>query len=480
MKALLIILLVNFPYDTYSKETFSLSEKSILGLLENSPETSRLESELLFSKAEFNRASDRFQYTVDANAKKERSQQDAIIPNFPPTSKASTWSATLNKTTKYGMNFGVGYASQRQSNNFLADASTRQFVGKISVDLFRDFLGRSSNSQLKSAKLNYEVAKIQRKLGQKALEFRVRSIYWNYIAAKESRDFAQKMYKSSKDQLKLIKRKKRSDVADDGDIARFASLVSERQAQSLQFEGLLRQYEAELGQIFPSLVGKEINIAPYSKELMLNQIYQCLSVVGKGNQYDKKHTLFDELFDHKRKRLQEQKRLLSAYSDVDVRLEGQVGLIGAGVGEGNAHSNLTDEKNTFNSVGLTISIPIDGKRKTTEKTQLQLAKAQVDAEVRGQESNLESLHSILAENIKLIKEIIQTRSINDNHLEKALKDSRKKFRQARITSQQLVQEEDRYLSNAIQLISTQRDILLFMFDYLSLFTEAPCELKDVK
>lgn len=474
-----VVLLAIIPTVALSEETFVLTESSIMAFLEKSPEISRIKSNVLAQEFNYKKSKDPFSWSLEGTASTESSRERSVVAQVPVTSKASLLSLEFNRPFSNGIDIGIGYSQQKVSS-FVDNAATNRFVGKVDIDLFKNFLGRNSKAVLQDAKFGYEAAKLQGKIDEKALRFRVRSLFWNYIAAKESKDLADELLASSTKQLKLVRRKLRSDVADSGDIARFSSQVSERQSQSLQFEASMRQFEVNFGEFFPELAGKKISLGNYDKSKTMASFYQCLGVIEAQKEVPKQYTLFDEIIDLRRKQLEEQKKSILTTSDIDLKLSGEIGLVGTGIGTSAASSSLTDDGNDFNSVALTLSMPLDGKKRETEKVQIQLAEAQIDAEVRALDARFSSLHNRVVENIKLIKKVIESRSENNDFLKKALLDSRKKYRQARLTSQQLLQEEDKYLSNAIQLITTQRDLLLFMFDYLSLFTETPCQLNEVQ
>ena len=475
----LIAIFVNVSNPSHAEQVFYLTERSVLELLSESPEILRLETELLHAQSNYDRITDMYSFSLDANLSRSHSREDLISSEMPTTTSVNAWDLSINRPLDYGIGIGLGYSTQGSTSNQLSDATTRKLFGRLSIDLYRDFLGRTSQALLGDAKLGFEAARIQKTINNEVLKYRVRALYWNYVATKESRDFAAKMLATSQDQVEIVKRKVRSDVANSGDVARFSSQVSERQAQKLQFEGSLRKLQSQLGELFPGLIGKKIELGEYNKQEMIGKIYTCLNVIGTDRRFNPSHTLYDELFLLKLQQLDEKSRHLSTYSDVDVKLEGQMGLVGTGIGGDNAHRNLSEEKNTFDAVALKVSIPLDGKKHSSEESQLALARTSTNAEVRRMEAKLQSLHSTLGDSISLVKSTIEIRSANDDHLRLAIEDSRRRFRQARITSQQLVQDEDKYLSNAINLIAIQKDILLFMFDYLALFTESPCKLREV-
>ncbi len=78
--------------------------------------------------------------------------------------------------------------------------------------------------------------------------------------------------------------------------------------------------------------------------------------------------------------------------------------------------------------------------------------------------------------IKLLKEIINQQKLTSKSLEVATKSSRKKYSQARITVEQLITEQERFLQSKLDEIDSKLEIVTTLLNYFKVFTETPCEI----
>lgn len=81
--------------------------------------------------------------------------------------------------------------------------------------------------------------------------------------------------------------------------------------------------------------------------------------------------------------------------------------------------------------------------------------------------------------VTLLKQVVANQKINSFNLAKSLKVSQKKYKQARITVEQLVQEQDGFLNSNLAEIETKLNIINTLLDYFSVYTETPCNLNRI-
>jgi outer membrane protein TolC len=461
-----------------SEGQFMLSEAELLKQLESSPRYEQILSGAIGAHVNQLMAQERFETSLSATGAYQRSKEKAVSTLSAPTEKLKNYQIGINKYTPYGVGLGLNYTTQSVTNLAINDLSTARVVGQLSVDLYKDFLGKSSKALLREARAGKEEADLQKKINLKGLRLQVRNLYWSYIANYESKNLSQSLLASAKKQLALAQRRKKSDVADIGDIARLSSQVIERKSQIMQFEGAMKEIEVRLKELLGSIGRKELVIQPYNKEKVIKEFYQCLDLISTYKTVPLEYSLIDDLIGLKEKGYKAKRRHLNTYSDVDIKLTGEIGQTGSALGMGNSHDELFDDGRSYRAVGLSINLPLEGRKKESEAKQLLLAKHRFNSEKRELELRMSAIHSTVIDSAGLIKGIIENRARNRIHLKKALVDTRKKYRQARVTTQDLLQEEERYLSNAIQLISTQNQILQLMFDYFGIFTETKCSLNE--
>ena len=450
-----------------SAENFILSEGNLIRESTNSSEIDRIELSLLQSEANYRTTLDNYALVLNGEVREERTGEESIEDRNQITDRLSTGSLGVSQPLPSGMTLGLDYKNKKNSSIGFSDFSYSQskLVGTITIDLLRDFLGRTSISELKDVEIGASAAKLTRKIDTKVFHLRLRRLFWDYIVAHESRGITRNMLRSDRKELKLAKEKRLVDAADEGDIARLSSQVSERTARQLQFEGTMKQLEEQFKQLLPQLSKRSFQVGNYYKDKKIKQFFACLDLIESHKDTPLENSLFDELVNMKKKQLAYRQKSLDTYSDVDVKLEGELGFVGSDTNRSDANDHLISDPEGFGAVGVRVTVPLDRKRRDSEETQLKVAQKQFDAESKELLSRLDSLHLTIVDAINLIKGVLENRGQNSKYLSIALKDSREKYRQARITSQQLLDEQDRYFNNELELISLQRDLLNFMLDY---------------
>ena len=477
MKLLLsMTMLLSLPC-AYSMETFKLSEKSIIKLIENSPNTDQIKATLKAEEFKYRSTKENFKTSLNASTNYQYSD-DGILNSLTQTSRINTQQIGVQKVLPKGISVGVDLQRQEIKSGSTVSANSK-VIAKLGVDLYKDFLGRTTGNQLKEAKINYEVAKFQEKIDVKDLKLEVLKLYWNFVALTESRKVSQKLLKSAQNQLKVVKEKVKNDVADRGDIARFNSVINERNSQITQYDGDIKQLEIQLKRLFPELAYKKIELQKFNLTKAVSGFYMCLNTISAQKTTPYNYSYLTEIVELKKKLLRLQKERIAVHAGADVKLNVEAGYQGDGDSFSNAQSNLSDETKNYHAAGISFSFPLDSTARQTKKAQLRFVEANLNAQTRGLKGQMDAYHSTIVESIELLKTIIKQRSENDDFLLAVLKNSRKKYRQARLTSFQLLEEEDRYIANAISLINTQIQLVNVMYDYFGTFTKTPCALNEV-
>ena len=77
--------------------------------------------------------------------------------------------------------------------------------------------------------------------------------------------------------------------------------------------------------------------------------------------------------------------------------------------------------------------------------------------------------------MSFLVDIFRDQKENSRLLRKRLQLERKKYTQARISVVDLINDQDALLSAELDVVSAQYQILSNLFDYLTVFTETPCD-----
>ena len=145
----------------------------------------------------------------------------------------------------------------------------------------------------------------------------------------------------------------------------------------------------------------------------------------------------------------------------------------------NAYSDLGRDGRDAYQIGLQFSIPLGKKKQDTQDLKKLVSKKRFKAEREANFAKLDAYHSQMIRSVRLLKQVVANQKVNSLNLAKSLKVSKKKYQQARITVEQLVQEQDGYLNSNLAEIQTKLNIINTLLDYFSVYTETPCKLNRI-
>jgi len=209
------------------------------------------------------------------------------------------------------------------------------------------------------------------------------------------------------------------------------------------------------------------------------EVLQCTSTISKLNGAPLEFTPYDDIARLQKEQLLNKQKVNNAHSGLDVKLISEYKYTGKAQGADKSWDEFSNDKRKGYSIGVGISIPLEGKRSTTEDVKkavdekLYLAQADLSA------SKVSSVHLQVLRSIQLLSEVMKNQKENTKQLEISLRTSKKKFNQARLTVQQLVQEQDQYLQSNLDEIQTQLNVINTLLDYFSVFTQTPCGINRI-
>ena len=95
------------------------------------------------------------------------------------------------------------------------------------------------------------------------------------------------------------------------------------------------------------------------------------------------------------------------------------------------------------------------------------------------EQSLNAKHKHMLVSFDYLVQAVQTQKMNTQFLYRSLKSVEKKYAQARLDVYQLIGEQERSLNNDLAMVDTQLQIVKAVLEYLSLFSEFPCEFNQI-
>jgi outer membrane protein TolC len=234
-----------------------------------------------------------------------------------------------------------------------------------------------------------------------------------------------------------------------------------------------------LKQLLPDLNNTEVVLGEYSVAKTVQQVLKCSEVIRSFKTPPLKYSPYDEIVELLQQEEVFQKKIASAYDDPSLKLIGEYSSVGRGFGVDASTDDLKDNPRARTSIGVAFSIPLGSQKKSTGQVSEKLIENRYKAQALGQLSKITAFHSETADIIGILKDVVHNQKETNKYLGKSLKESRKKYRQARISLQELISEQDSLLQSSISEIDTNLAIINTLMDYFSIYTEIPCELNRI-
>lgn len=454
-----------------------LTEAYLQGLIaKRPPSVQQIESSFLSAKQKQQAEEDRLSLRLEGEGRIYRSSE-ILLGQFDGgvTESATNYSVGLVKPTRYGVDAGLKVFGEKATNAFVSDAATNGVVLSLSMDLYQDFLGRRTSSNLKKGSLSVKRAELEKKAGLKTFESNIRKLYWSLVANEERRNLLTSLTKAAEKQYRESVRKKRSGAADAGEVARFHSQWSTRQSNLLSLDYQKSEILRSLKELLPDLNGKSISLGKYNVEGTIREVLACTEVIRMYPKAPFKNTPYDEIVQYLEQEYNLDKKMTSRYSGPDLRLVGEFSNVGRGTGFSEGRENFYDDSKPRTSISLKFSMPLDRKKGRTKETINLLNKARYQAQIQENLSRVDAYHSETVKLITTLREVLKSQRNTNKYLSQSLKVSNKKYKQARISLQELISEQESHLQSQLSEIDSKLTIVNTLVDYFGIYTETPCK-----
>lgn len=432
----------------------------------------------LAKKQERAKYDENFGFKFDAKANYQETKEKSFDTFIPVTSPLTDFEMKLSKATRYGVSYGVKINTNQYTNNFVQDGTTSSVGAELALDLYKDFLGSTSRAQDASLMVQEEISKRQRSISEHTFVQEVRKLYWQIVANNEKRKIALELLKTTKKLEKDTRRRFKSNVADKGDLSRISSQVEARNGQLYLLDFEKNELYKALKQLFPEkLGGKSIELAKYNLDLVVNEVMGCTQeIAAHMNSLPLNYTEYDEILGLLQKDLELTKQVNNNYDKSDLKLISSFDVVRKDYSYGDSFSELKDNGDNRFSVGLQWTVPIGGESNKTRKIQDEIIKRRNLAESQEVRGKLDAFHSQTLRSVFVLQNVIKAQKRNAKHLRDTLKDSKKKFNQARLTSQDLLIDENQLLNSNLDEVSTKYQVIETIINYFTVFNQTPCKL----
>ncbi len=458
-----------------------LSEKYLKELIDKEPPSiQQIEASFLGAKKSYLTNEEQLGFRLEGEGQIYRSKE-RLLNNFDGgvTRSATSYSLGIVKPTRYGMEFGAEAFGNKATNAFVTDAATNGAAFSLSVDLFQNFLGRQTDSALKQSKLSLRRAELEKKSSLKTFEANIRKLYWALVANNEQKKLLKSLVKTAEKQYRDASKRKKSGVADAGEVARFRSQWTSRQANLLALNYQEGEVLKSLKQLLPELNGKKVSLAKYDVEETVGKVLRCTATIDAFTKAPFRHTVYDEIVELLEKEEQLQQKIISRTDGPQIKLVGEYATVGRGFGFDESREDFSDNSKPRTSLALQFSIPLGKSKKKTRKVSELLNKKRYSSEARANLAKINAFHSETVYLIKTLRDVVKSQRDTNKYITQSLNLSRKKYKQARISLQELISEQDSLLQSQLNEIDSNLTIINTLIDYFSIYMDVPCAFNKI-
>jgi outer membrane protein TolC len=460
-----------------SAKSLVLNEKMIESFLEKDlPSLDQIDIQELRAKQRLQEVEESLQAKLNTETSYLKTNERPFAVFIPVTSPIETFSAKVTKPTKYGVRLGASAFTEQTTNNFVQDGTTSGVSLDLAVDLYKDFLDRTTRSKLLASQIQSKKAGLEKQMQKDQFHIQLRRIYWTILANEESLKLAQELLETAQVQAKDARERFQNNIADKGELARYESQVFARKANILSFEHRRAQSFRQLKELIPSLGDQSIEIGDYNLDETVGKVLACTQQISSFKAPPVQFSLFAQMIELIEAEYQARDKITQVYSDWDISLIGEVQRLGK---EAGGYDNSFDRwretgRHAFN-VGLKIEVPLGGESKKSEQIREEIEFKQKRMESQKLQARLKAFHSQTIESIQVLNKVIKNEGENSQKLQISLDETRKKFGQARISVNELIQDQDAYLQSNLNEIQTKLTVITTLLDYFNVFTDTPCD-----
>ena len=421
---------------------------------------------------------DQFSWRLQSDLNYLKANEKGLAEFDPVTVDSTQIQAAVIKPFASGVQVGFSAFTNQVSNTFVNN-STNTGVGlSLSVDLLKNFLGRLTSSQLKNAQILTKKAEIEKEIQERAFLQSLRKIYWAIVATQEQITISQGLLETAQRQLQDTDQRRKSNVADSGDVARSRSQVASRKSTILLLEYQLETQMQQLKELVPEFANRNIVLKEVSLTKTISDVLVCTSLIQSQTSVPYDYTRYDEVIKLVNEAYEEQRMATNAINAWDLKLNGEAQYFGKAYGYGDSLQDISDDRQNRYSVGLQLNIPLDGKKSTTEETQRLLDEKRFLAERDSIQAKMEAFHNQTLRNIALLQRAVRTQGENSKDLSESLRSAQKKFEQARLGFRELIADQDLLLQSNLDEVRTKLSVITTLLDYFSVFHTTPCPLNQ--
>lgn len=458
-----------------------LSEKSLIEMaIETSPVLQGIEAQNQLAQLEKSSLDAQYESRLNGEWSYAESREDGLASFIPVFSPERSAGLGITKKLPVGMNVAVrGFQSQINAGNVINAATRTGATVNLEVDLLKNFLGRIDRNQLLEKESAAKKAELEAVLSRKELIMNVRKLYWSLVANQLSLNLSEQLVESANQQLKDAKKRSRAGAADNGDVARSRAQVLSRQSSIYLFQYEKEQLEFQLKKVVPALVDQSFSVDPNGIDNAVRGVLACVKSITQDKAGNPDYSSYYSVIDLTQKQFEGERKSAEATGDWDLKLTS-----GYQVSEVQAASNTSEPE--FNgtpqdgySVGLQLSIPLEGDIRDAEVAQKRLVENRFKSQIRNLELQVEETHKQVSKSLVLLQDAAVSLNQNVANLKTSFSNTKRKYRQARISINEMIAEQDQLFSSQLNEISTKLQVIHALYDYFKVFNAHPCPMNEI-
>lgn len=476
-------------------ETYKISEDILFQAADKgSPQLDQIESAFLNASLKEGETNLKYAPELYGRAAYSETNEKAIIQFQPIYSPIKQAELGVRQNLKHGFQTSLYAVTDQRSAaspfiGKLQNVTTTTLAFTVQMDIWKDLFGRMSKADFESAELEKKRAKIEKDIQVKAFKISLRRLYWSLVANSESINLAEQLLFTAKRQLSETKQRFKNAVAEADEVARYEAQAASREGTILFLKYQRETYLKQLKNLLPELSRYDIELDKYDINQTMTDVLACTATIAQQPAVPYDFTQYDEAISLLRKVKANNKLINSRYSDPDVKLFGTVKSTGVGSEQvspglirgsyGESIDDNTDTNRTGYEVGISFNVPLGDVKEDTQKVKELYDDKRLLASINNTDAQVTNTHQQLVKSIAFLTDVVRAQRVSSTQLGKRLQLMQKKYQQARVSVNDLVNDQDAYLNSELTTIDTQLQILNTIFDYLVIYTETPCTFNRI-
>lgn len=420
--------------------------------------------------------------TAYGSAQYGDSDEKSLSPFQPTLAPTINVMAGIRKRYAHGITGSAEAFSYEASTSDRSLDRAAQFGARatVSMDLWRNYLGKLDEMTLQSAQIQEERVKLETEIQERSGELALRKAFWSLVAIDESLKVNAELIRSAERQLNEAQKRLRDGISDRGETARYEAQVESRRATEISLQIQRKMIESGIKKQIASLHGTTIRIKGINLDTEESKFKICSSQIIAQASAPMEYAASQDLLKKLAEEYEVKQKQASLHSSPDLSL--QVSLQRSGVDQGSDRALddfATKGKQGF-TIGLNVTVPLDEQSDFSERKLISTQKLAFEAQTQQLRHELTVTHEDTRQALQLLGLALERQARESRFLTINLEQSRQKFNQGRIPVSLLIQEQDGLFASRLTEIDIKRQIIHAMYDYFQIFTKHPCPMNQIR